>query len=223
MGIFRMGVKASAYSSVLEGGTSKKYVFFEAGEDRGYSPVIKPVNRWFRTVEGAPGKDEFVEVADNVYKSNTRVSTQKGSFQVDRYPVLPTIGNLTAHLDLTSPPLLNRPVRLKYSLVIDENLRRNNSPTEIILLFPYKAFRILNVVWPETGDYELQEDGFSWKGSLPESRTVELTADIMALTPGEGKIRALARVQGRRDQFTTEATLLLRVNKRSAQVLKGQE
>ena len=184
--------------------------------------LIKPVNRWQRRVETNPGEDEFVQVARNVYKSNTRVSTTKGTFQVDRYPVLPTVGNLSATLDITAPPLIKRPVRLIYEFTVKENLRRRNSPCEIIFLFPHDAFRVLNVVWPEGGDYELMEDGFSWKGTMPSENVIRLTADIMALTPGEGKIRALARVQGRGDQYTIEEALLVRVNKRSAQIVKSK-
>jgi len=219
MGIFRVGVKATAYATVLLGGTSKKYVFFEAGENRGFSPVIKPGNRWQKSIDNQPKEDEFVEVADNVYRSNTRVTTTKGSYLVDRYPVLPSVGNLNTKLELTAPPLLDRPVRLKYNLTVEQRMKRRNAPVEIVFLFPPNAFRNLNINWPEGGDYELTEDGFSWKGNLPPSKQLNVTTDIQALTPGEGKIRVLARVQGRGEQLTKEVSLLLRVNKRSAQIV----
>ena len=225
MGIFRVSATAAAYDKNMGGGKHSWYEFFEAGLAKGYAPIIKPYNEWQKRTTAEPSRDEFVEVAKNVYKSNTRASDDRGNvFELDRFPVLPSIGSLEGSFRISGPPLIDRKVNMSYHIEVKERLGRRHAPAELVLLFPPNAFRIEHVEWPEGGDYRLIDRGFVWKGLL-DSKDKELSIKVRmtAERPGEGKIRALFKVKGRRDEYTLETPLFLEVNEHSARVFNSRD
>ena len=220
MGIFRVGAMATAYDEAMNGGNHNWYTFFESGLAEGYAPIIKPYNEWQKRTTAEPSRDEFVEVAKNVYKSKTRAADDRGNvFELDRFPVLPTVGDVKGNFVMSGPPLIDRKVDLRYEVEVGERLGRRNAPVELVMIFPPNAFRIEDVVWPEGGDYELIERGLIWRGLMKGDQSrISIQAKVTAQRPGEGKIRALFKVRGRRGEYTTETPLFLEVNRHSARV-----
>ena len=224
MGIFRVGAMANAYDEAMSGGNHTWYTFFEAGLAEGYADIIKPYNEWQKRTTAEPTRDEFVEVVRNVFKSKTRAADDRGNvFELDRFPVLPTVGDVYGRFVISGPPLIHRKVNMRYEVEVRENLGRRNSPVELVMIFPPNAFRIEDVKWPEGGDYELIERGLVWRGLLPGNRQkIAIEAKVTAQRPGEGKIRALFKVRGRRGEYTTETPLYLEVNHHSARVYNSE-
>ncbi len=176
---------------------------FEAGEDRGYYPAVKPFNRWQNYV--------------------TNLASGATAYAVDeRCPPLPSMGRISIEAFFDRPPMLGRRVRLRGSIRFDEELAGDDDAVEVVILFPPKSFDVDEAEFGLRGHSRTLADGVGWMGSLPQGgRGCELPFELLVRCNncGEGDVRIL--VKGRSPEgklYTRESRLHVQVNEHSCVV-----
>lgn len=116
------------------------------------------------------------------------------SAQMQVIPLAQNNEQIQSELIISPKPGLNKEFTIIYRLAPSINIP-DPQRTQMSLVFPPKAFKIIDVQFPDGGETYKHESSLSWKGSIAQGQTIEIKATFKVINTGWGFVYGGLNVQ----------------------------
>jgi hypothetical protein len=94
---------------------------------------------------------------------------------------------INSTISFSALPELNKEVTLTYTVTPSIDLP-DPQRTRVMLIYPPRGFKIVNVEFPAGGEVYKEEGQLTWKGSILKGETIQIKAVVKAITTGDGYV-----------------------------------
>lgn len=102
--------------------------------------------------------------------------------------------SINSQLIISNNPEFNKEFTVTYRVTPQIDLP-DPQRTQLSLIFPPKAFKVVDVEFPKGGKTYRYDTQLSWKGSIAKGQTVEIRATFRVVNTGQGSIHGSLNIQ----------------------------
>ncbi len=178
----------------------------KAGEEQNVEVVIKSTEIGYYQLKGSAisrqGESYFgntaiidIEIAPNDAIAGSK--PENNWYPPTQEQALPMPENnqeIDSQLSISDNPQLNQEITITYRVTPSIDLP-DPQRTQLSLVFPPKAFKILNVEFPQGGETYERDTQLNWKGSISKNQTLEIKATFRVINTGWGQVYGSLDVQ----------------------------
>lgn len=105
---------------------------------------------------------------------------------------------IKSELIISQTPELNKEFTITYRVIPQEDIL-DSRYRQMSIVFPPKAFKIINVEFPEGGKTYKSSSQLSWQGDLKKDNAVEIKATVKVINTGWGSVSGELNIQAGSD------------------------